>query len=57
MTCLQVNIESVLKFVDDLEVEYEDMVMKMFMQTLEGDAQTYYESLPVASADGWDSFK
>jgi len=29
-----------LKFADNLEVEYEHVVMKMFMQTLEGDART-----------------
>jgi hypothetical protein len=46
-----------LKFVDDLEVEYEDVVMKMFVQTLEGDARTWYKSLPDASIDGWDSFQ
>jgi hypothetical protein len=40
-----------------LEVEYEDIVMKMFMQTLEGDARAWYKSLPIASINGWDSFK
>jgi hypothetical protein len=51
------HLTDFLKFVDDLEVEYEDVVMKMFVQTLEGDARTWYKSLPVASIDGWDSFK
>jgi hypothetical protein len=54
---VQDHFTAFLKFVDNLEVEYEDLVMKMFMQTLEGDAQTWYESLPVASTDGWNSFK
>jgi hypothetical protein len=32
------HLTTFLKFVDDLEVEYEDVVMKMYMQTLEGNA-------------------
>jgi hypothetical protein len=32
------HLNAFLKFVDDLEVEHEDVVMKMFVQTLEGDA-------------------
>lgn len=31
-------LEAFLKYVDDLEVEHEDVLMKMFVQTHEGDA-------------------
>jgi hypothetical protein len=54
---VQDHFTAFLKFVDNLEVEYEDLVMKMFMQTLEGDARTCYKSLPAACIDGWGSFK
>jgi hypothetical protein len=42
---------------DDLEIEHEDIVMKCLMQTLKGDARTWYKALPQASIDGWDSFQ
>jgi hypothetical protein len=31
--------------------------MRMFVSTLEGEARTWYKSLPDASIDGWDSFQ
>jgi hypothetical protein len=42
---------------DNLEVDYEDVAVEMFVQTLEGDAQTWYKFLPGASIDGWDAFR
>jgi hypothetical protein len=51
------HLTDFLKVVDDCEVEYEDVVMRMFVQTLEGDARIWYKSLPDASIDGWDSFQ
>jgi hypothetical protein len=42
---------------DDFEVEHEDVVMRMFVLTLEGEARTWYKSLLDASIDGWDSFQ
>jgi len=50
------HVSAFLKFIDDLKVEEED-VMKMSVQTLEGDARAWYKSLPANSIDGWDSFK
>lgn len=32
------HLNAFLKFVDDLDVKYEDVAMNMFVQTLEGDA-------------------
>jgi hypothetical protein len=46
-----------LKFVDDLEVKYEDVLVKMFVQTLEWNARAWYKSLPTATIDGWEFFK
>jgi hypothetical protein len=43
--------------VDDFDVEHEDVVMRMFVSTLEGEARAWYKSLPDASIDGWDSFQ
>jgi hypothetical protein len=45
------------KLLDDFEVEHEDVAMRMFLSTLEGEARTWYKSLPDASIDGWDSFE
>jgi hypothetical protein len=45
------------KLLDDFEVEHEDVAMRMFVLTLEGEAQTWYKSLLDASIDGWDSFQ
>lgn len=44
------------KYIDDLEIDHED-VTKMFAQTLEGDAQTWYKALLAHSIDGWESFQ
>jgi hypothetical protein len=41
------QLTTFVKFIEDLEVEYEDDVMKMFVQTLEGDP-----SLLLPSMDG-----
>jgi hypothetical protein len=51
------HLADFFKVVDECDVEYEDVVMRMFVQTLEGDAQVWYKSLPDASIDGWDSFQ
>jgi hypothetical protein len=45
------------KFLDDFKVEHEDVAMRIFVLTLKGEAQTWYESLPNASVDGWDSIQ
>ena len=45
------------KLLDDFEVEHEDVAMRMFVSTLEGEARTWYESIPDVSIDGWDSFQ
>jgi hypothetical protein len=46
-----------LKVVDDFDMEREDVVMRMFVQTLEGDAQEWCKSLPIGSIDEWDVFQ
>jgi hypothetical protein len=45
------------KLLDDFEVEHEDVAMRMFVSTIEGEARTWYKSLSDASIDGWDSFQ
>jgi hypothetical protein len=45
------------KLLNDFQVEHEDVAMRMFVSTFEGEAQTWYKSLPDASIDGWDSFQ
>lgn len=51
------HLEAFLKYVDDLEVEHEDVTMKMFLQTLEGNARIWYMALLARSIDSWESFK
>jgi hypothetical protein len=51
------HLADFLKLVDDCEVEHGDVVIRMFVQTLEGDARIWYKSLPNASIVGWDSFQ
>jgi len=43
--------------VENMEIEYEDIVMKMFVQTLEGDVRAWYKSLGVGTVGGWEAFK
>jgi hypothetical protein len=51
------DLAKFLQVVSDFDVEYEDVVMRMFVLTLEGEARAWYTSLPNASVDGWDSFQ
>jgi hypothetical protein len=51
------HLASFSKLLDDFEVEHEDLVIRMFVSTLEGEARTWYKSLLNASIDGWDSFQ
>jgi hypothetical protein len=46
-----------LQVVGDFDVEHEDVMMRMFVSTLEGEARSWHKSLPDASIDGWDSFQ
>jgi hypothetical protein len=45
------------KVIDDMEIQHEYVAMKMFVQTLEGEAHTWYKGIPYASIDGWNSFR
>jgi hypothetical protein len=51
------HLADFLKVVDDCEVEYKDVAMRMFVHTLKEDARTWYKSLLDASIDEWDSFQ
>jgi hypothetical protein len=46
------HLVSFSKLLDDFQVEHEDVVMRMFVSTLEGEARTWYKSLPDASING-----
>jgi hypothetical protein len=45
------------KLLDDFEVEHVDVWIRMFVSTFEGEARTWYKSLPDASIDEWDLFQ
>jgi hypothetical protein len=51
------HLPSFSKLLDDFEVEHEDVAMRMFVSNLEGQARTWYKSLPDAFIDGWDLFQ
>ena len=51
------HLDKCLQVVWEFNVEHEDVVMRMFVSTLEGEAQAWYKSLSDASIDGWDSFQ
>jgi hypothetical protein len=40
------------KLLNDFEVEHEDVAMRMFVSSLEGEARTWYKSLSDVSIDG-----
>jgi hypothetical protein len=50
------HLAKFLQVVGDFNVEHEDVVMRMFVSTLEWEAQAWYKSLSDASIDGWDPF-
>lgn len=41
---------------NDYEVEHEDVVMKLFVQSLTKDARDWYRGLPTASISSWEEF-
>jgi hypothetical protein len=51
------HLAKFLQAVGDFDVEHEDVVMRMFVSTLEGEVRAWYKSLPDASIDEWDSFQ
>jgi hypothetical protein len=59
--CLQGGWENqlakFLQVVGDFNAEHGDVVMRMFVSTLEGEVRAWYKSLIDASIDGWDSFQ
>jgi hypothetical protein len=48
------KLNAFFKFVNDLEIEHKDVVMKMFVKTLEGDVLAWYKAFPTGSINGWD---
>eukprot|EP01018_Ginkgo_biloba_P021852 Gb_40590 [translate_table: standard] len=44
-------------FTDNLFIEYDDVYMRLFGQTLEGDVRKWFKDLMVDSIDSWKTFK
>jgi hypothetical protein len=44
-------------FTDDQFVEHDDVFMRLFVQTLEGDVRKWFRELPVASIDSWPALE
>jgi hypothetical protein len=51
---IEEHLAKCFQVVSDFDVEHEDVAMRMFLSTLEGEAQAWYKSLSHASIDGWD---
>jgi hypothetical protein len=51
------HLAKFLQVVGDFDVEHEDVVMRMFVLTLEEEARAWYKSLPNDFINGWDSFQ
>ena len=51
------HLDKCLQVVWEFNVEHEDVVMRMFVSTLEGEARTWYKSLLDASIDRCESLQ
>jgi hypothetical protein len=51
------HLANFLQVVSDFDVEHEDVVMRMFVLNLEGEARAWYVFFLDPSIDGWDSFE
>jgi hypothetical protein len=51
------HLAKFLQVMGNFDVEHEDVVMRMFVSTLKGEARAWYKFLPDASIDGWGSFQ
>jgi hypothetical protein len=44
-------------FTDNLFVEHDDVFMRLFVQTLEGDVRKWFSGLPHASINSWEDIE
>lgn len=51
------HLKAFSNFMDYFEVEEEDVMMKLFMQSLTEDAREWYWSFPAEIINSWEEFK
>ena len=51
------HIHAFHDFIDDQFVEHDDVFMRLFVQTFEGDVRKWFRELPVASIDSWPALE
>lgn len=51
------NLQSFGDIINDYEIAHEDVIMKLFVQSLIEDARDWYRGLPVDSVGLWEEFK
>jgi hypothetical protein len=44
-------------FIDNQGLEHEDVYMRIFVQTFEGEVRTWFKGLPPNSIDSWDALE
>lgn len=53
----QSHIETFSAFAKNINVEHLDVAMKLFVQSLDGEARKWFKSLPDASITTWEKFE
>ena len=48
------HVQIFSELIGDFEISHEDVHMKLFVQTLEGDARDWFSFLPACSISSWD---
>lgn len=56
VTCEE-HLKSFTDVIDDYNIELDDVIMKLFLQSLIEDARDWFRNLPHASICSWEQFK
>lgn len=51
------HLDAFMDLMGDFEINHEDVVMKLFAQSLKDDANDWYSYLQIRSIASWDTFK
>jgi hypothetical protein len=51
------HLSSFDNFIDNLGLEHEDVYMRIFVQTFEGEVRTWFKGLPPNYIDSWDALE
>jgi len=51
------HLQQFMNVIDDFEIDHEDVVMRLFVQSLDEDARDWFSYLPAHSVSSWHGFK